>query len=519
MASSATMTRQPRRRDTSHRSASSEWRRVDAAVPCAGRRESALEQCDPLHRHHRLQAHRSRHPRQRASPLDRERSAHSRQRDVRSKRPTLDLESRLLARQLEVVVQQLESRLLLYPDPYDPCPPKVRKGADLADGDLERRVPGRGAIGRRDQRRCGRLVARRRETSTSDGDARDAPTPARALRRAAAPSLVPAGPAARRQAQSRRRGASVPRSPAPRRSFGSSIATCVNPCVRASARTARLVSGDWSAATLSWIGQQQGEADRALPASTAPPARRAPRPAPPHSGQSDRRARAPSRDHAVEDVQRPRAEASEIERDARESRGEQRLTQRLEARRLHPARQLVGAQLDARQVLVVPHAEVAGDAQRPQPPPRHARSARGVLASPRSRTAAATRGRATKAVARSGRRVARERISNVLLGEPEIGERTGDAVLASGLRARPPIGEVVGVRAVGDRLEARARGRPARACSRAPSCRSSTDCSGWPRTAGRRAPRCPARARERRTTAPRLAPPSTAPRGRTRCDR
>ena len=54
-----------------------------------------------------------------------------------------------------------------------------------------------------------------------------------------------------------------------------------------------------------------------------------------------------------------------------------------------------------------------------------------------------------------------------------------------------------------------ARGRPARACSRAPSCRSSNGCSDWPRTAGRRARRCPARARERRTTARPRAPPST----------
>ena len=44
----------------------------------------------------------------------------------------LDLEPSVLAVDLQVVVQQLESRLMLYPDPYDACPTEVRKGANAA---------------------------------------------------------------------------------------------------------------------------------------------------------------------------------------------------------------------------------------------------------------------------------------------------------------------------------------------------------------------------------------------------
>jgi hypothetical protein len=49
-----------------------------------------------------------------------------------TKGATLDLEPRCLAGDLKVVVQQLESRLMLYPDPYDACPTEVRKGANAA---------------------------------------------------------------------------------------------------------------------------------------------------------------------------------------------------------------------------------------------------------------------------------------------------------------------------------------------------------------------------------------------------
>ena len=58
---------------------------------------------------------------------------HARQREVRTKRPSLDLEPQRFAGHLDVVMQQLQPRFLLDAHPYDASPPKVRKGADSAE--------------------------------------------------------------------------------------------------------------------------------------------------------------------------------------------------------------------------------------------------------------------------------------------------------------------------------------------------------------------------------------------------
>src|SRR5690242_17257351 len=117
-----------------------------ATIACAGRRQNTLEQDDALHQHRRMCAHRPRHPRERLHSLDGQWAAYTRQRDVRPERPPLYLEPCVLARELEIVMQQFQPALLLYPDPYDACPSKVRKRPDLVNGHLQRPVSLRGAI-------------------------------------------------------------------------------------------------------------------------------------------------------------------------------------------------------------------------------------------------------------------------------------------------------------------------------------------------------------------------------------
>ncbi|MDB4913182.1 MAG: hypothetical protein JWM95_826 [Gemmatimonadetes bacterium] len=45
----------------------------------------------------------------------------------------LDAKAVSISRDLDVVMQQLEARLLCYTDPYDACPPEVWKGAKTAN--------------------------------------------------------------------------------------------------------------------------------------------------------------------------------------------------------------------------------------------------------------------------------------------------------------------------------------------------------------------------------------------------
>src|SRR5262249_21380801 len=56
-----------------------------------------------------------------------------RQRQMRTERSTFGLDPQLATRHLDVVVQQLEPRLLLHAQPYDASPSKVREGAESAE--------------------------------------------------------------------------------------------------------------------------------------------------------------------------------------------------------------------------------------------------------------------------------------------------------------------------------------------------------------------------------------------------
>ena len=62
---------------------------------------------------------------------------------MRTKRATFDLESDRFARNLHVVMKQLESWILTDSDPYDAGPAKVRKGADAANVHHELAMPSR----------------------------------------------------------------------------------------------------------------------------------------------------------------------------------------------------------------------------------------------------------------------------------------------------------------------------------------------------------------------------------------
>lgn len=70
-----------------------------------------------------------------------------------AKGPPLDLEAFLLTCQLEIVMQQLQPWLLLYPDPYDACPTKVREGPHLANRHRHARIAGGCTVDRRHQSR------------------------------------------------------------------------------------------------------------------------------------------------------------------------------------------------------------------------------------------------------------------------------------------------------------------------------------------------------------------------------
>ena len=69
-----------------------------------------------------------------------------RQREMRPEWPTLELEPECLVRELDVMMQQLEPRVLLHPQPYDASSAKVRECANASqaqdDGSVLRRDTG-----------------------------------------------------------------------------------------------------------------------------------------------------------------------------------------------------------------------------------------------------------------------------------------------------------------------------------------------------------------------------------------
>ena len=79
-------------------------------------------------------------------PFDGQRLAHPSQGKVRPKGPSLDLETKRLARHFNIMVQQLEPRILPYPQPYDASPPKVRERTHSAEFHRHRAMPGGDAV-------------------------------------------------------------------------------------------------------------------------------------------------------------------------------------------------------------------------------------------------------------------------------------------------------------------------------------------------------------------------------------
>src|SRR5215475_8644277 len=75
---------------------------------------------------------------------------------MRTKRAPFHLESELVARKLEIVVQQVEPGVLLHSEPYDASPPKVRERAHTAERHRQLAVPrgdgGHGVLDFRDAR-------------------------------------------------------------------------------------------------------------------------------------------------------------------------------------------------------------------------------------------------------------------------------------------------------------------------------------------------------------------------------
>ena len=67
---------------------------------------------------------------------------------MRPKRSSLDIEAELFVRELDVVVQELEPRLLRHSQPYDASPAKVRECANSAEGHEQLAMPTRYGGGR-----------------------------------------------------------------------------------------------------------------------------------------------------------------------------------------------------------------------------------------------------------------------------------------------------------------------------------------------------------------------------------
>ena len=348
-------------------------------------------------------------------------------------------------------------------------------------------VPGRRAIAGLDQLRRRRLVHVAEKLQRQMALLATDPRQLRRLGAQRSRISLPAGRAARRRssiAKKRRIGSSFTGAPPIRRQLDRDV----REPVRARERERRRVSSPPTGAPpRSPVRAAATRGHRAPRASTAPPARRSPRPAPLRSApvRSPRSALA-SRGHAVEHVQRPRAEAAQIERDARESRGEH-----APHAATRSARAPASAAARRRRARRAPGRRDTAPAGRrrcrvPAAPPPRARSARGasrVTAVPYGSRDERQGDDGCRHVGNAERAASASRMS--LLREPELGERTR----RRRARERParPAGNRRGRRRScrRRRCRSRARGRPARACSRAPSCRSSSDCSGWPRTAGR----------------------------------
>lgn len=60
---------------------------------------------------------------------------------MRTKRSPLDVEPLCFSRDFDIVVQQLQTGLMLYPKPYDSCPTEVWKGPDPTELHGEWAVP------------------------------------------------------------------------------------------------------------------------------------------------------------------------------------------------------------------------------------------------------------------------------------------------------------------------------------------------------------------------------------------
>ena len=73
---------------------------------------------------------------------------------MRVKGAPIDVEAERFARDLDVVVQQLQPRILFHPHPYDSRPPKVRERADAAEVHGQLAVAARD-LGRRGAHRIG----------------------------------------------------------------------------------------------------------------------------------------------------------------------------------------------------------------------------------------------------------------------------------------------------------------------------------------------------------------------------
>src|SRR4051812_22440202 len=84
-----------------------------------------------------------------------ERPSYASQREVRSIGPTFELVSESIARQLDVVMEQLQARLLLDAHPDDPGTPKVWKRADRPEMHCGGRMRAREVRHRRGERRDG----------------------------------------------------------------------------------------------------------------------------------------------------------------------------------------------------------------------------------------------------------------------------------------------------------------------------------------------------------------------------
>jgi len=121
-------------------STSSQGRRVNAAVVRARSAGRAVEQGESIHEDGGGITYRPRNAREGSRSIGGEWLAHSGQRHVRAKGAPFHLVPQIRGSDFHVVVQKLETRLTFHAHPYDTRAPKVRKGADAGERQLERSV-------------------------------------------------------------------------------------------------------------------------------------------------------------------------------------------------------------------------------------------------------------------------------------------------------------------------------------------------------------------------------------------